>query len=221
MRRSEALQGVRMIRFRSVLVQHIAAYSPEARGRSERMFATLQDRVPKELALAGIATVEAEQQDSAFVPAAGLELAEILCIQEARGVGNDNCVSFENRTLQIPERPLRPPLREGNGEGVALPGWRPGDLLRPALSGALQSRRQPARRSGRGSVPSSREARVPSGGREMVLTVSPGNVRRRHRSSRGQNRNERIHDVLPKPDKLMSYRQMGRSQPVSHPSAAP
>ena len=80
MRRSEALQGVRMIRFRSVLVQHIAAYSPEARGRSERMFATLQDRVPKELALAGIATIAADQQDSAFVPAAGLELAEILCI---------------------------------------------------------------------------------------------------------------------------------------------
>lgn len=110
-------------------VQHIAAYSPEARGRSERMFATVQDRVPKELALAGIATVEtanawlretyrpahnarfaiaAEQQGSAFVPAAGLELAEILCIQEERVVGNDNGVSFENRKLQIPESPLRP-----------------------------------------------------------------------------------------------------------------
>ena len=36
-------------------IEHIAAYSPAARGRSERMFATLQDRLPKELALAGIA----------------------------------------------------------------------------------------------------------------------------------------------------------------------
>ena len=38
-------------------VEHIAAYSPEARGRSERLFGTLQDRLVKELALAGIATV--------------------------------------------------------------------------------------------------------------------------------------------------------------------
>jgi hypothetical protein len=40
-------------------VQHIAAYSPQARGRSERVFRTLQDRLPKEFKLAGIGTVEA------------------------------------------------------------------------------------------------------------------------------------------------------------------
>ena len=40
-------------------IEHIAAYSPEARGRSERAFRTLQDRLPKELALAGITTVAA------------------------------------------------------------------------------------------------------------------------------------------------------------------
>ncbi|MGE0117854.1 MAG: ISNCY family transposase [Dongiaceae bacterium] len=40
-------------------IEHIAAYSPEARGRSERMFGTLQDRLPKELRLAGIATLAA------------------------------------------------------------------------------------------------------------------------------------------------------------------
>ena len=40
-------------------VEHIAAYSPEARGRSERAFRTLQDRLPKELALAGVKSVEA------------------------------------------------------------------------------------------------------------------------------------------------------------------
>lgn len=109
-------------------VEHIAAYSPEARGRSERMFHTLQDRLVKELALAGIATVEAanawlrdiyvpahnarfavkaEQDGSAFVPVSGLDLAEVLCVQEDRVVGNDNCVSFLNRKLQIPESPLR------------------------------------------------------------------------------------------------------------------
>ncbi len=40
-------------------IAHIAAYSPQARGRSERLFHTLQDRLPKELALAGIRTMDA------------------------------------------------------------------------------------------------------------------------------------------------------------------
>jgi transposase len=103
-------------------IELIPAYSPQARGRSERMFATLQDRLPKELALAGITTMaEAnrfleevylprhnarfarppEDAGSAFVPFAGL-LEDILCIQEERVVGNDNTVRYKNRTLQIP-----------------------------------------------------------------------------------------------------------------------
>jgi hypothetical protein len=42
---------------KQVGIEHIAAHSPQARGRFERMFDTLQDRPPKELALAGISTV--------------------------------------------------------------------------------------------------------------------------------------------------------------------
>jgi transposase len=110
-------------------IDHIAAYSPQARGRSERVFHTLQDRLVKELALAGIATVEAancfirdiylpahnarfavkaEQAGTAFVAIAGVDLAEILCIQEERQVGNDNTVAFHRHRLQIPPSPLRP-----------------------------------------------------------------------------------------------------------------
>ena len=109
-------------------VEHIAAYSPQARGRSERPFHTLQDRLVKELALAGITTitaanafirdvfipdynarfaVKAEQQGSAFVAIPGVDLREILCVQEERQVGNDNCVSFNRLKLQIPASPLR------------------------------------------------------------------------------------------------------------------
>jgi hypothetical protein len=109
-------------------IRHIAAYSPEARGRSERMFGTLQDRLPKELADAGIGTidaanrfiaetylpahnrrfaVEAPEPGSAFVPWSGGPLAEILCHQEDRVVGNDNTVSFEKLRLQIEPSPLR------------------------------------------------------------------------------------------------------------------
>jgi transposase len=110
-------------------IEHIAAYSPQARGRSERAFQTLQDRLVKELALAGITTIEAanaflrdvfiadynsrfavdaEQEGSAFVAVEGVALGEILCVQEERQVGNDNCVSFNRLKLQIPESPLRP-----------------------------------------------------------------------------------------------------------------
>ncbi len=110
-------------------VEHIAAYSPQARGRSERAFHTLQDRLTKELALAGIDTIEAadafikdvcipahnarfavaaEREGSAFVAVAGVDLGEILCVQEERQVGNDNCVTFNRLKLQIPESPLRP-----------------------------------------------------------------------------------------------------------------
>jgi transposase len=109
-------------------VEHIAAYSPQARGRSERVFHTLQDRLVKELALKEIDTVEAAnlflrdvyipeynarfavaaaQEGTAFVAIPGVDLAEILCVQEERQVGNDNCVSFNRLKLQIPESPLR------------------------------------------------------------------------------------------------------------------
>jgi transposase len=110
-------------------IRHIAAYSPEARGRSERAFRTLQDRLPKELALAGIATLEAanrwiaehylaehnaafavlpEEAGTAFVPDRGGAAGEILCLQEERQVGNDNTVKWRRLSLQIPPSPLRP-----------------------------------------------------------------------------------------------------------------
>jgi hypothetical protein len=104
-------------------IHHQAAYSPQARGRSERMFATHQPRLPKELALAGIRGIDqanryleqvyrpaynaefavpAAAAGSAFVPYIGPALADILCEQFERTVGRDNCVSFEGLTLQIP-----------------------------------------------------------------------------------------------------------------------
>ena len=101
----------------------IAAYSPEARGRSERMFKTHQGRLPKELARLGIQTRQAANQylkdnympefnaefacaaretATAFVPYIGIELKHILCEQYERTVGNDNCVHFDKLILQIP-----------------------------------------------------------------------------------------------------------------------
>jgi len=104
-------------------IEMIAAYSPEARGRSERAFATHQARLPKELAYAGITdlaaanrylartyrpafnaefAVPAREEGSAFVPWIGGNLDDILCEQVERTVGHDNCVRYENLFLQLP-----------------------------------------------------------------------------------------------------------------------
>ena len=103
-------------------IQMIPAYSPEARGRSERFFRTLQDRLPKEMALEGVATmqeanrflrrywprfnrrfqVEPRESGSAFVELLDVDLDNILCLQNERVVGRDNCVSYGGMKLQIP-----------------------------------------------------------------------------------------------------------------------
>jgi len=108
---------------RQLGIEMIPAYSPEARGRSERMFHTHQDRLVKELAAAGITTmaganryldevyrpafnrefmVPAAEEGNAFVPATLGQFENILCEQHERIVSRDNCVCFEGLTLQIP-----------------------------------------------------------------------------------------------------------------------
>jgi transposase len=104
-------------------ITHIPSYSPQGRGRMERVFGTLQKRLPQELRLARIKTVAAANRylrerfipdynarfavpaaepGSAFVPYVGRPLADVLCVQEDRVVGADNCVSWHRRSLQIP-----------------------------------------------------------------------------------------------------------------------
>lgn len=104
-------------------IEHIPAYSPEARGRSERMFGTLQDRLMKELALAQISDLAVANRfirevylpqhnarfakpaacaESAFVAADPALLAETLCIEEERVVARDNTVAYDKRCLQLP-----------------------------------------------------------------------------------------------------------------------
>ena len=101
----------------------IPGYSPEARGRSERMFKTLQGRLPVELEEQGIVEMReanryllesfvddfnrrfamaAREEGSAFVPLLGVGLEDILCLKHQRVVGNDNCVRYKGMSLQIP-----------------------------------------------------------------------------------------------------------------------
>jgi hypothetical protein len=109
-------------------IEHIPSYSPEARGRIERLFGTLQGRLPQELRLAGITTIEdanryiqesflsafngqfmvpATEEGSAFLSYVGRALEDILAIQESRQVQNDNTVRYKGLTLQIPEHKHR------------------------------------------------------------------------------------------------------------------
>lgn len=109
-------------------IEHIAAYSPEARGRSERAFQTHQGRLPQELARAGITdmasanhyldqtyrlahnrefAVPSTLTGTAFVPFISGSLPDILCEQHERKVDNDNCVSFCGVKLQIPSDEFR------------------------------------------------------------------------------------------------------------------
>jgi hypothetical protein len=52
--------------------------------------------------------VDPAGEGSAFTLIPGVELDEILCVQEERQVMNDNCVSYRTLKLQIPESPMHP-----------------------------------------------------------------------------------------------------------------
>ncbi len=109
-------------------VEHIPSYSPQARGRSERLNRTFQDRLVNELRVAGIATIEAanvylaerfvpqhnatfarapRDPASAFVALGSADLDAILCHEETRIVARDNTVSVGKIPLQISAQPGR------------------------------------------------------------------------------------------------------------------
>ena len=109
-------------------VEHILAYSPQARGRSERINRTLQDRLVNELASAGVTTVERANRyleacflpafndefarppadpASGFAPLGAADLDAFLCIEEPRTVQRDNTVTLEGVRLQIARQPGR------------------------------------------------------------------------------------------------------------------
>ena len=103
-------------------IEHIPSYSPEARGRIERMFGTWQGRLPQELKAAGITTreeanayirdhflgrmnrefsVKAREAGTAFVTCRLGDLDEAFSLQSERTVEKDNTVNYEGRRLQI------------------------------------------------------------------------------------------------------------------------
>ena len=112
-------------------IRMIPAYSPQARGRSERNFGTWQGRLPQELRLRGITTLEAANQflreeyiaefnrrfrvtaaqsGSALLPLRGQDLEKIFSVQQERVVQRDNTIEIGHRVLQIEKTPWRDTL---------------------------------------------------------------------------------------------------------------
>jgi transposase len=113
---------------RELNVQMIAAYSPQARGRSERNFGTWQNRLPQELRLAGIGGLEqanrflreryigefnrlfakpAREKGTAFRKCERKDLDQVFSIQTERTVDNDNTVAIRDRYWQLNRTPFR------------------------------------------------------------------------------------------------------------------
>ena len=108
-------------------IELIHANSPQARGRCERSYGTLQGRLPQELRAAGIHnvddanrflsgylpkhnqqfTVDAAESGTAFVPYAGSELEKVFSKHHERVIGNDNVITFGKVKLQIERQTFR------------------------------------------------------------------------------------------------------------------
>jgi hypothetical protein len=132
-------------------VEHIPAYSPQARGRSERLNRTVQDRLANELRVAGITALAAanaylrdvvvphynetfgcppRDPEPAWVAVGDVDLEQILGHEEARVVSQDNIVAIDALALQVAKQPGRRTCA-----GLAVTGRRRGELQAGAVSG--------------------------------------------------------------------------------------
>ena len=175
-------------------IEHIPSYSPQARGRSERLNRTFQDRLVNELRVARITTLEAANRylaetfvpqhnatfscalrdpASAFVPLGPVDLETILCHEEARVVARDNTVCLERQVLH--RRPARAPqLRGAAGDRPAALGRPLHDLSRDAAARPVPRRRPADGPSGRPAP----EARAPRGVDSAPAAVATAPTRR-------------------------------------------
>ena len=124
----------------------IPAYSPQARGRSERNFSTWQGRLPQELRLRGIRTLEganeflnehyiaefnrrftvpAAQRGTAFISCRHRNLEMIFTQRYERTVDRDNTVTLSQPGHAARACPLAPYPGRMQGDHPSAPGHRP------------------------------------------------------------------------------------------------
>ena len=182
-------------------VQMIAAYSPQARGRSERSFGTWQGRLPQELRLAGITAVEAanvflreqyigefnskfqvtaEEKGTAFRRTSRTDLNWVFTVQTERVVAKDNTVAIGNRLWQIDKTRFRHTLagstvtiHEHLDETVSI-RFGPHVVGRFDCVGAKRISAAPEKRGGKGgSVEAGENQKQVSTGSPTPLGISP------------------------------------------------
>jgi hypothetical protein len=207
-------------------VEHIPAYSPQARGRSERMFGTLQDRLIKELAKTGLTAIDAANawirdvylpahnarfatpaalaEETAFVAADPAQLAEILCIEEERAVARDNTVAYDGRRLQLPASNARAHYVKAQ---VKVRQYPDGSLA--VFHGQRRIARYTAQGAQIAGVPTTKSVTtclLPSR-RGLAAPENPSPCRASTASEPARHLTpKRTNGVLPKPDILISYR---------------
>ena len=190
------------------------------------MFRTLQDRLPKELALAGVTEmaaanryltarflppdndrfmVRATEPGTAFIPWIGTHRADMLCVHEARVVAKDNTVRYQGTTLQIPPdthrfHDVKVTIRVHEyPAGTLAVCHGPRCLARDHADGQLIE-----------SDTASRDRRVPTPGSGEGAIVDPRppvkeNIRAHHETIR--RKEHRTDQKLPTPDNLTCYLQ--------------
>lgn len=181
---------------RQLGIEHIPAYSPQARGRSERMNRTLQGRLVNELRVAGATTLEGanaylrdvylprhnetfrrppRDPANAFVPLGAVDLDTILCQEEERVVAPDNTVTVAGQVLQIDRQPGR---RTCAGLRV---------IVRQHLDRTITITRPPAVRLGhfRADGQPLRATRLPAGSDRKIDRPESPRTDDRHRGKAG------------------------------------
>jgi hypothetical protein len=182
-------------------VQMIAAYSPQARGRSERSFGTWQGRLPQELRLAGITTVEganaflreryigefnakfsvpAAEKGTAFRRTSRTDLNWIFTVQTERVVDQDNTVAIRDRTWQIDKTRFRSTLAGSTVtihehlDGTVSIRYGPHVVGRYSSTGEKLIGAAPRKRRGKGgSMEAGENQKLVSTGSHTPLEISP------------------------------------------------
>jgi hypothetical protein len=193
---------------RELGIRMIPAYSPQARGRSERNFGTWQGRLPQELRLRNIRMPEqanaflvdhyidefnakfklaAEQEGTAFAPIHRQDLDRIFSIQSERLVGNDNTIQFANHVWQIPSTPFRATLAGcrvmvyEHLDATFSVGYGPHTVAHFSATGESLDTPKPRRRRAAATRPVSRKVSTSTAPR-VALRASPGLRSDRHLS---------------------------------------
>jgi transposase len=200
-------------------IEHIPAYSPEARGRSERMFGTLQDRLAKELARAGISEIAAANRfiREVYLPAHN-SASRLRRPARARpsprspaSISTRSCASRRNgrsaTTIASPtarsnSRSRRARCARTSSRRGSRSTSMPTAPTRSSTGRAASAATMRTERSGmRNKPPKSARRRNPCGRHGQACGLPTP-------STAEQNQKKRTYDVLPKPDKLIRYRQL-------------